>query len=82
LDHELSQELGCAVEVIYLPNSREVVAIAFPDSGPEARVTLPAPITLPPMDDAFPALMHDLLKELRRQMGRVRPTDDELPDIR
>src|SRR3954469_19188732 len=82
LGADLSRELGCPVEVNYLPKTREVVAVAYPDSGPEVRATLPAPIALQLMNDAFPDLKCDLLKELRRQMGRVRPTENELPDIR
>jgi hypothetical protein len=82
LAHDLSRELGCRVEVNYLPKTREVVAVAYPDSAPEVRVTLQAPIALQLINNAFPALKNDLLKELRRQMGRLRPMDDESPDIR
>ena len=82
LGADLSRELGCPVEVNYLPKTREVVAVAHPDSGAEVRVSLPAPVALQLINNAFPALKNDLLKELRRQMGRVRPVDDESPDIR
>src|SRR4051795_7107786 len=82
LAHDLSRELGCRVEVNYLPKTREVVAVAYPDSAPEVRVTLPAPIALQLINNAFPALKNDLLKELRRQIGRLRLADDEPPDIR
>jgi hypothetical protein len=82
LGDDLSRELGCPVKVNYLPNTREVVAVAYPDSGPEIRVTLPAPIALQLINNAFPALKNDLLKELRRQMGRQPRLDDEAPDIR
>src|SRR4051794_27170753 len=69
LGDALSRGLGCPVKVNYQPNTREVVAVAYPDSGPEIRVTLPAPIALQLINNAFPALKNDLLKELRRQMG-------------
>jgi hypothetical protein len=82
LGPDLSREMGCRVEVNYLPKTREVVATAYPDSGPEVRVALPAPIALQLINNAFPALKNDLLKELRRQMARMQPADDEPPDIR
>jgi hypothetical protein len=82
LGADLSRELGCPVQVSYVPKTREVVAVAHPDSGPEVRVTLPAPVALQLINNAFPALKNDLLKELRRQMDRGRLMDDEAPDIR
>lgn len=69
LAEDLARELGCPVEVMYLGDSREVVAVARPQLGRELRVVLPvSPIALPLMQNPFAALKCDLLKRLRLQM--------------
>lgn len=71
LAEDLTRELGCPVEVMYLGDSREVVAVARPQLGRELRVVLPvAPIALPLMQNPFAALKCDLLKQLRLQMSQ------------
>ena len=69
LAEDLTRELGCPVEVMYLGDSREVVAVARPQVGRELRVVLPvSPIALPLMQNPFAALKCDLLNQRRRQM--------------
>ncbi len=76
LAEDLARELGCPVEVMYLGDSREVVAVARPQLGREVRVVLPvSPIALPLMQNPFAALKYDLLKRLRLQMSR-KPADN------
>src|SRR3954452_23085552 len=70
LGADLSRELGCPVEVNYLPKTREVVAVAHPDSGAEVRVSLPAPVALQLINNAFPAPQKKNLKKKSRRPGR------------
>jgi hypothetical protein len=63
--------LGCPVEVKYLEDTREVVAVARPQRGRAVRVVLPvSPIALPLMQNPLAALRYDLLKQLRLQMSQ------------
>ena len=75
LAEDLARALGCPVEVMYLGDSREVVAVARPQPGREVRVVLPvSPIALPLMQNPLAAVKYDLLKQLRLRMSQ------ELPD--
>jgi hypothetical protein len=67
---DLGAALGCPVEVSYLPDTREVLAVARPRTPREVRVSLlVSPIALRVMDNPFAAVKYDLLKQLRQQMG-------------
>jgi hypothetical protein len=66
----LGSALGCPVEVSYLPETREVVAVAHPRTPREVLVTVfVSPIALRVTDNPFAAVKYDLLKQLRRQIG-------------
>src|SRR6478609_1478700 len=68
---DLGAALGCPVEVSYLPDTREVLAVARPRTPREVRVSLlVSPIALRVMHNPFAAVKYDLLKQLRRQMGQ------------
>jgi hypothetical protein len=70
LAEELALTLGCPVEVSFRGETREVIAVARPETGGEVRVSLTvSPMGLWLMDNPFVALKYDLLKQLRRQMG-------------
>jgi hypothetical protein len=70
LAEELALTLGCPVEVSYRGETREVIAVARPETGGEIRVSLTvSPMGLWLMDNPFVALKYDLLRQLRRQMG-------------
>ncbi len=71
LAEDLARALGCPVEVMYLGDSRDVVAVARPQLGREVRVVLPiSPIVIPLMQNPFAALKNDLLKQLRLRMSQ------------
>ncbi|HEV7364977.1 MAG TPA: hypothetical protein VGN76_03945 [Gemmatimonadales bacterium] len=73
LAENLAKALGCPVELTYLPDTQEVVAVAHPEPGREVRVTVPAsPIWLRPLTNPFFGLKYDLLKRLRHQIKQVR----------
>ncbi len=75
LAEDLARALGCPVEVVYLGDTREVVAVARPQLGRAVRVALPvSPIALPLMQNPFAALKYDLLKQLRLRMSQA-PAD-------
>jgi hypothetical protein len=79
LAKDLALALGCPVEVMYLQESREVLAVARPEPDREVRVTLPvSPIVIRLMDNPFAGVQYDLLKQLRRQMSRE-PDDRRQP---
>jgi hypothetical protein len=70
LAEDLALELGCQVEVTYLQDTREVVAVAHPESGREVRATVPVrPIGHQLIDNPF-VLGYHLLRELRYQMSQ------------
>ena len=72
LAEDLALTLGCPVEVSYREETREVIAVARPQSGGEVRVSLTvSPMGLWLMDNPFVALKYDLLKQLRRQLGQA-----------
>ena len=72
LAEDLALTLGCPVEVSYREDTREVIAVARPESGGEVRVSLTvSPMGLWLMDNPFVALKYDLLKQLRRQLGQA-----------
>ena len=71
LAEDLALTLGCPVVVMYLEDTREVLAVAQPQPGREVRVTLPvAPLAIRLMDNPFAALKYDLIKQLRYQMSQ------------
>jgi len=71
LAEDLALTLGCPVEVSYREETREVIAVARPQSGGEVRVSLTvSPMGLWLMENPFVALKYDLLKQLRRQLGQ------------
>src|SRR5688500_6071053 len=75
LAEDLARALGCPVEVMYLGDTREVMAVARPQPGRVVRVILPvSPIALPLMQNPFAALKYDLLKQLRLGMSQ-QPAD-------
>jgi hypothetical protein len=70
LAEDLTKALGCPVEVTYIHDTREVIAVAHPKPGRKVQVTLPvSPITLPLIDNPFGALRYVLLRQLRYQMS-------------
>ena len=72
LAEDLALTLGCPVEVSYREETREVIAVARPQSGGEVRVSLTvSPMGLWLMDNPFVALKYDLLKQLRGQLGQA-----------
>ena len=72
LAEDLSRELGCPVEVGYLGDSLEVVAVARPQPGRELVVVLPVSLLARPLlQNPFTALKYDLLKQLRLQMSQT-----------
>jgi hypothetical protein len=69
LAEELARELGCPVEVAYIPGTREVLAVARPVQGREVRVILPVPpIAIRLMDNPFVVVKRDLLQQLRHRI--------------
>jgi hypothetical protein len=76
LAEDLTRELGCPVEVMYLSDTREIVAVARLHPSRAVRVVLPvSPIAVPLLQNPFAALKCDLLKQLRIGMsqGSSRP---------
>ena len=79
LAQELELALGCPVEVSYLDETREVIAMAFHGPGRVAQVILPvSPIALRLIDSPFDTMKYDLLKQLRYQMSQE-PDDRPQP---
>jgi hypothetical protein len=76
LAEDLALTLGCPVEVSYREETREVIAVARPETGGEVQVSLTvSPMGLWLMDNPFVALKYDLLKQLRRQLGQPHHED-------
>ena len=66
LARDLSGALGCRVEVGFLPDTLEVVAVAYPEPNRDVQVTMFAlPAWLGPLDNPYFRLRYDLLRELR-----------------
>ena len=71
LAEELALALGCPVKVSYLHDTREVVAVAYPELGREVRVSLPVSlIALRLLEKPFFAVKYNLFKQLRYQMDQ------------
>jgi hypothetical protein len=71
LSQDLSVALGCRVEVSFLPDTLEVVTVAYPEPNREVRVTILAlPAWLPPLDNPYHSLKHNLLRELRHRISQ------------
>ena len=69
LADDLARELGCPVEVTYLPKTREVMAVVFPYPGRQVRVILPVPPLTPPLsNNSFLPMKENFLRALRRRM--------------
>ena len=76
LAEDLAFTLGCPVEVTYREDTREVIAVAHLEPGREVTVSLTvSPMGLWLMENPLLALKYDLLKQLRRQMGRPKEED-------
>jgi len=70
LAEDLALTLGCPVEVSYREETRQVIAVARPQTRGEIRVSVTvSPMGLWLLDNPFVALKYDLLKQLRRQLG-------------
>ncbi|HZN99087.1 MAG TPA: hypothetical protein VFB61_15240 [Gemmatimonadales bacterium] len=71
LAEELALALGCPVKVSYVHDTREVVAVAYPEPGREVRVSLPVSlISIRLMENPFFAVKYNLFKQLRYQMDQ------------
>jgi hypothetical protein len=71
LAEELALALGCSVKVSYLRDTREVVAVAYPELGREVRVSLPVSlIAFRLLENPFFAVKYNLFKQLRYQMDQ------------
>jgi hypothetical protein len=70
LAQELELAIGCPVEVSYLEDTREVIAMAYPKPGRVVQVILTVPIALPLIENPFAAVKYVLLKQLRFQLSQ------------
>ena len=71
LAEELALALGCPVKVSYIHDTREVIAVAYPEPGRKVRVSLAVSlIALRQMENPFFAVKYDLFKQLRYQMDQ------------
>ena len=76
LAEDLALTLGCPVEVSYREETREVIAVARPETGGEVQVSQAvSPMGLWLMDNPFVALKYDLLRQLRRRLGQPHTED-------
>jgi len=63
--------LAYQVEASFLPDTLEVVAVAYPEPNREVRVTMFAlPAWLRPLDNPYISLRYDLLRELRHRISQ------------
>jgi hypothetical protein len=71
LAEELALALGCPVKVSYLHDTREVVAVAYPEPGREVRVNLPVSlIAIRLMENPFFAVKYNLFRQLRSHIDQ------------
>jgi hypothetical protein len=71
LAEELALALGCPVKVSYLHDTREVVAVAYPEPNREVRVSLPVSlIAIRLLENPFFAVKYNLFRQLRYQMDQ------------